>query len=289
MSGSICLESKFFLELVQEEARLFVDTDLAISYKLSRDHVDEMFFEKELAKLSTDDVVMPIMRCSDLVDCSCDDPCDWETAFSTAHDFSDTEMLENLSKHPVFLKVVDTKHSLTDFVHEAEFLSFSTETSERPHEGEDAVRDHSCSVIGCDQSFPDSQPNGWSLDVPNAGPVCSKHDLRVRRWKKLWSKKTSNLRTGPVYEAALLENLWTPDELKADDACRCEIQPLAVSMTTQNLWLMYKGVKLHFQRENDSHLCIHPTVRDLCRWRTLFCDHGEASWTIPGRCATGYA
>ena len=81
MSGSSRLESKKFLELVQEEARLFVDTDLAISYKLSRDHVDEMFFEKELAKLSTDDVVMPIMRCSDLVDCSCDDLCDWETAF----------------------------------------------------------------------------------------------------------------------------------------------------------------------------------------------------------------
>ena len=53
MSGSLCLESQKFLEVVQEEARLFVDTHVAISYKLSRDHVDEMFFEKELAKLSS--------------------------------------------------------------------------------------------------------------------------------------------------------------------------------------------------------------------------------------------
>ena len=99
-----------------------------------------MFFEKELAKLSTDDVVMPTMRCSDLVDCSCDDPCDWEKAFSTAHDFSDAEMLQNHCQHPVFIKVVDTEHSLIDFVHETEFLSFSTETSQRPHEEDDALR-----------------------------------------------------------------------------------------------------------------------------------------------------
>ena len=67
MSGSTCLASQKFLELVEEEARMFVDTDLALSYHLSRENVDELFFEKELAKLSTDDVVMPVMRCTDLV------------------------------------------------------------------------------------------------------------------------------------------------------------------------------------------------------------------------------
>ena len=219
-----------------------------------------MFFEQELAELGTDDVVMPSIRCSDLVDLSCDDRCDWETAFSTAHEFSDTELLQHLSYHPVFLKVVDTEHSLIDFVHEAKFLSYSTENSQRPHGEEDTASVHTCSVIGCDQGFPDARPNGWTLDVSNTGPVCSKHDLRIRRWKKLWCKKTSNPRTGPVYEAGLLDNLWTPDELKADAACRCEIRPMGVTMTTENLRLQYKGVELHLQRENGSHLWTIPTL-----------------------------
>ena len=126
--------ARSFLELFQEEARTFVVTDLATSYKLSKDHVDEAFFETELAKLSTDDGVMPKMRCSDLVACSCDDPCDWETAFRTAHDFSDAGLLQNLSDHPVFVKVVDAEHSLADFVHESKFKSYSSEVSVLPAE-----------------------------------------------------------------------------------------------------------------------------------------------------------
>ena len=77
---------------------------------------------------------------------------------------------------------------------------------------------------------------------------------------KLWCKKTSNPRTGPVYEVASLDNLWTPDELKADAACRCEIRPLAVTMTTEHLRLNYKGAELHFQRENVNHLWTIPTL-----------------------------
>ena len=86
-----------FLEVFHAEAEAFVETDLARFYTLSKECIDDVFFEGELVKLNSDDVVLPSMKCSDLVECSCDNPCDCVSAFHSAHDFSDGRVIGHLS------------------------------------------------------------------------------------------------------------------------------------------------------------------------------------------------
>ena len=110
-------DPRSFLECFQDEAESFVRTELATSYGLGEATVDATAFATELATLSTDDVVTPKMTCADLVDCTCETPCDWQHAFDTAHDFSEAS-LAHASKDTVFVLLADAEGALATFVHE---------------------------------------------------------------------------------------------------------------------------------------------------------------------------
>ena len=59
----------------------FLQTDFAKAYDLKEeDHLDVEAFEAEAAPLPSEDSAPPKFACTDLVETSCDDPCDWHEA-----------------------------------------------------------------------------------------------------------------------------------------------------------------------------------------------------------------
>ena len=74
-------EPRAFLEVFLEETQSFLDTEFAKAYNLEQDHVDAIEFQAQIDQLPDDDSVTPKFTCNDLVETTCEDPCDWHTAF----------------------------------------------------------------------------------------------------------------------------------------------------------------------------------------------------------------
>lgn len=115
--------------------------------------------------------VGPAMHCCNLVETTCEDSCDWETAFSLHHSF------ETLRQHShLFIKDADvTKEG----VGELQFVTrrMVQQTSE-------------CSVKGCRNIFPETHLAGWEFKVrcgnkhPEIYRVCKLRNNRYRRIPK---------------------------------------------------------------------------------------------------------
>ena len=114
--------ARAFLEVFFDDAGLFLETDFAKAYHLKYDHLDVVAFEAEIDLLPAEDSVTPKFHCHDLTETSCEEPCDWHTAFTLAHDFSDT-FVPHASKQRVFVKAAG--EGADDFVHTTAFFSFS--------------------------------------------------------------------------------------------------------------------------------------------------------------------
>ena len=135
-----------------DDAQAFLQTEFAKAYDLGeKDHLDVEAFEAEAAPLPSEDSATPKFACTDLVETSCDDPCDWHEAFHGAHDFSG-DTVANASKQRVFMKTTgDAEH---DFVHNTQFFSYVChEVSAAPPQPKDDEPQQSpktCSVVGCE-------------------------------------------------------------------------------------------------------------------------------------------
>ena len=117
-------EPRALLEVFLEETQSFLDTAFAKAYDLKQDHLDAIEFQAQIDQLPADDSVTPKFTCSDLVETTCDDPCDWHTAFDVAHDFSE-DLVPHASMQRVFVKAA-TADDADDFVHTTQFFSVVT-------------------------------------------------------------------------------------------------------------------------------------------------------------------
>ena len=125
-------EPRAFLEVFLEETQNFLDTEFAKAYKLEQGHVDAIEFQAQIDQLPDDESVTPKFTCSDLVETTCDDPCDWHTAFDVTHDFSE-EVVPNASMQRVFVQAAAADDT-DDFVHTTQFFSCLLYTSDAADE-----------------------------------------------------------------------------------------------------------------------------------------------------------
>ena len=200
-----------FLELFLREVEHFLTTPFPQAYQLEQRHVDTDAFEAELSALVDENSITPKFCCTDLADTTCDEPCDWQVAFDTAHDFSEDSVL-HASMQPVLVKAAGDEAD--DFVHSTQFFSFAAhEASSKTLPSEE--KPTSCTVRGCDHRFPQDQQYGWSIALPGSGRVCLMHHHRFQRY-------TSNARKKRSYTVdGALQSLWTAEELQDDARRQC--------------------------------------------------------------------
>ena len=104
----------------------------------------------------------PSFKCTDLVNCTCDEEDDWERAFTQCHDL---QTCTHLSYEPLLLW--DENRELPQ-PWRAVFISFTdaASTADSAREVSGLSKDsRQCQVCGCDNLFPDSAPNGWSFTL----------------------------------------------------------------------------------------------------------------------------
>ena len=204
-----------FLEVFLDDTRAFLLTEFARAYDLKEeDHLDVDVFEAEAEPLPSEESATPKFACTDLVETSCDDPCDWHEAFHGEHDFSE-DSVANASKQRVFMKTSGDAED--DFVHTTQFFSYVyhevSAAPPPPQEDEPEPSPKTCSVIGCQQPFPTTHPHGWSITCAGSGQVCSNHQKRYQRYEQRARKARKYSDDGA------LQSLWTEQEL-AEDARR---------------------------------------------------------------------
>ena len=134
----------------------------------------------EFDKLAQQDYSGPALRCSELVNTSCDaSPCDWESAFGRPHDMSKHT---HLSYEPLFA------YRATDIM----LVDLTFKSRPRlPGEAMDADRDlaeetpdvdaaNVCAVVGCTTPFGQGRPNGRNFaPMPGARSLCEDHYYKV--------------------------------------------------------------------------------------------------------------
>ena len=145
-----------------------------------------------------DSLTSPTLRCADLVATTCEDPCDWQAAFEVPHDLRDCTHLSYDD-----LLILRTGDGAPDL---CQFLSHKPDSEHVKEEPEEASR--TCCVVGCEEAFPDAQPNGWHFAQLESPGLCQKHNKRLHRKANKGKRK--------VATDALMIELWKETELSAD-------------------------------------------------------------------------
>ena len=70
-----------------DEAKQFLVSEFARAYHLDETKLDAAAFDQAIVPLPDDNTVTPKFHCHDLVDTTCEEPCDWHTACEEPHDF----------------------------------------------------------------------------------------------------------------------------------------------------------------------------------------------------------
>ena len=107
------------LEVFVVEAQQFLASEFARAYNLDDTIFNAAAFDQEIAPLPDDNTDTPKFHCHDLLGTTCEETCDWQTAFGAPHTFPEEEVA-NASKQRVFVKAAGDGSD--DFVHEAQFF-----------------------------------------------------------------------------------------------------------------------------------------------------------------------
>ena len=140
------------------------------------------------------DVPGPRFTCNMVSDTTCEDPCDWRTAFETNHDLSQCENMsyETLLGHDAHRGQTHVDDSVLHWPYLLDFMSYVKRDVVVPTPEQRCQ----CSVNHCSRALPKEQPNGWTFTayhkdtlheqhVPITFPgLCKYHDNFLRRAKR---------------------------------------------------------------------------------------------------------